>query len=762
MRPMLRSLSAFLMLVVSITAGAAQPDARIQRLQSVAKLWGTVKYFHPYVAYRDVDWDAALVEALPKINAAQTPEQFADAVQFMLGRLNDPATAVVKKSAPKKEAAAGEAQPYSKMVDGVLVITMNDAVALADWQGVRPRFKKILADLKDAKAVVVDLRAPSEIPETARGYMSGMFDDYAIGLQCTTAAIASPGQRGRMYSGYPSGAGSGGYYGAFYVKDGSSFAPDNEAKERPVVFLVNEYTEIPATALALQAAGKAAILSEGAPTDAASVESTEVKLADGVVARVRTTEVIDGDGSVGVQADGVVPAGEAAMQRALELARDFKVLERKRTPAAARALFRPDKAYAENPYPSAEYRVLSAVRIWNIFHYFFAYKALMGEDWEGVLAEFLPRLEQAKDAKEYHLAVAEMVNHVHDNHAFVASKVISDTLAGMPPAVDTRFIEGKLVVTGFRDAEAAKKAGVAVGDVIVTIGDEDAIERARRYQKYYTSANEWTAWRNAARWMMNGPEKSEVTLVVKGKGGRERRVKLPRSQKYFDYTERSGEVVKLLVGNIGYVDLDRLDNKDVDGMFEKLKDTKAIVFDMRGYPHGTAWSIAPRLAKAQGVGAARFYRPLLTQASEEGDDASSATFTFVQHLPVTDKPRYAGRTVMLIDERTQSQAEHTGLFFEAANGTKFIGSPTAGSNGDVTSFSVPGGIRIGFSGHDVRHVDGRQLQRVGLKPDVEVRPTIAGIRAGKDEVLEKAVAYLNAGEKRKAPPVAAAAQKVRQ
>jgi hypothetical protein len=29
---------------------------------------------------------------------------------------------------------------------------------------------------------------------------------------------------------------------------------------------------------------------------------------------------------------------------------------------------------------------------------------------------------------------------------------------------------------------------------------------------------------------------------------------------------------------------------------------------------------------------------------------------------------------MLIDERTQSQAEHAGLFFEAANGTIFIGS----------------------------------------------------------------------------------------
>lgn len=89
-----------------------------------------------------------------------------------------------------------------------------------------------------------------------------------------------------------------------------------------------------------------------------------------------------------------------------------------------------------------------------------------------------------------------------------------------------------------------------------------------------------------------------------------------------------------------------------------------------------------------------------------------------------------------------SQAEHTGLFFEAANGTVFIGTPTAGANGDITNVVVPGGATMYFSGHDVRHADGRQLQRVGLQPTVRVEPTIAGIRAGRDEVLDAALRYL--------------------
>jgi hypothetical protein len=34
------------------------------------------------------------------------------------------------------------------------------------------------------------------------------------------------------------------------------------------------------------------------------------------------------------------------------------------------------------------------------------------------------------------------------------------------------------------------------------------------------------------------------------------------------------------------------------------------------------------------------------------------------------------------------------------------------------------------------------LQRVGLTPDVAVRPTIKGLRAGRDEVLERALELL--------------------
>jgi hypothetical protein len=181
----------------------------------------------------------------------------------------------------------------------------------------------------------------------------------------------------------------------------------------------------------------------------------------------------------------------------------------------------------------------------------------------------------------------------------------------------------------------------------------------------------------------------------------------------------------------------------VDSMFSLFDDTEGIIFDVRGYPLGTAWKIAPRLADRSAVPAALFRRRVVAEPRGVlGEVQGELLHEFTQYLPPPQPPTYRGRTVMLIDERTQSQAEHTGLFFEVANGTMFVGTPTSGTNGDITSFVLPGDIGVTFTGQGVRHADGRQLQRVGLQPHVLVAPTIEGIRAGRDEVLEGALAYL--------------------
>ena len=101
---------------------------------------------------------------------------------------------------------------------------------------------------------------------------------------------------------------------------------------------------------------------------------------------------------------------------------------------------------------------------------------------------------------------------------------------------------------------------------------------------------------------------------------------------------------------------------------------------------------------------------------------------------------------MLINEIPQSAAEHSCLALKALCDATFIGSPTAGANGLTTDFNVPGNIKLWFSGQAVMHPDGEPMQRVGLQPDILVKPTIKGMQAGKDEVLDRAVKYLQTGK----------------
>jgi C-terminal processing protease CtpA/Prc len=74
-----------------------------------------------------------------------------------------------------------------------------------------------------------------------------------------------------------------------------------------------------------------------------------------------------------------------------------------------------------------------------------------------------------------------------------------------------------------------------------------------------------------------------------------------------------------------------------------------------------------------------------------------------------------------------------------------VGSATAGANGNVVTFPVPGGFTIRFTGMRVTRHDGRSRHHgVGITPDVEVQPTLAGIAAGRDEVLQRALELVRA------------------
>jgi C-terminal processing protease CtpA/Prc len=112
-------------------------------------------------------------------------------------------------------------------------------------------------------------------------------------------------------------------------------------------------------------------------------------------------------------------------------------------------------------------------------------------------------------------------------------------------------------------------------------------------------------------------------------------------------------------------------------------------------------------------------------------------------------PRIRGEVVFLTNAEAISFAESVLSLVEAYGLGRIVGQPTAGANGTVNPFDLPGGFLVGWTGLKVLKPDGRQLHLVGIQPTVTVERSIAAVRGGKDEYLEKALQLIRAANTRK-------------
>ena len=741
-----RTVGAVLLTLTAISPrlGAQTPpdSAEVARLAGLGQLWGAVKYFHPALAHRPIDWDSALVAAIPRVRAAHTRDQYAMAVGGMLAALGDQATRVLPGVSPSAAPTLPTvATRWAR--DSTFIITIPDPT---DYLSVIAVLGEAREKVERAPRVVFDLRARGV--ELEPGGVAVELNESGIGGLLVPRPLAAPSVRSRMYSGFPAqhSLGFSEYWAGFSTRSGEVLRPAGEnPRERRVGFVVDAHSDLPPVALALQRAGLGVIVADGEMASLPGVDDLwTMTLPDDVKVAVRVSEVVGAPD--GIPPDTVV-GGSSGSDRAVDAA--VVLLHapvRARPPQAEGQAFTApaENAYADMHTPPVEYRLLAAFRFWTAIEHFYPYKSLIGQDWDQVLVAAIPDFLQAGDSLAYALAVAKLAHQIHDSHGFIeGSRALRAYFGPVSAPVNLRYIEGRLVVTEVSADSLVRQSGISVGDVVQRIDGETAEALRARLEPYIAVSTPQSLDYAVAGYSLRGEEGSTVTLVVRGGDDRERTVRLTRRRALREQMSaaRHGPTWKVLPGNIGYVDLEQLTVPQVDTMFEALRNTKAIIFDNRSYPQGTAWQIAPRLTDKTDVLAARFQRPLAMSP----DRTRSSTFAFVQPLPSTDRWRYTRPTVMLVDERTISQAEHTGLFFEAANGTRFVGSATMGANGDVTNVVLPGNIVVYFTGHDVRHADGRQLQRLGLQPNVVIRPTIQGIREGRDEVLERAVQLIETG-----------------
>ena len=195
--------------------------------------------------------------------------------------------------------------------------------------------------------------------------------------------------------------------------------------------------------------------------------------------------------------------------------------------------------------------------------------------------------------------------------------------------------------------------------------------------------------------------------------------------------ERGGEVIQHIDSHTSYLRISLADPDDVSRLFDEAGTAENIVIDLRGYPKaGVGQQISSRLIDRP--------TPFVTYTFVDFNNPGAFWWSAPQSIEPAGK-RFSGNVALLVDENTVSAGEFTAMAIQASPRVVTVGSETAGADGNMSAIPIPGGFVAAMSGIGIFYPDGRPTQRVGIKIDILCKPTIEGIRSGRDEVLECAL-----------------------
>ena len=395
-------------------------------------------------------------------------------------------------------------------------------------------------------------------------------------------------------------------------------------------------------------------------------------------------------------------------------------------------------------------RLIPLFRFWNYIEYFYPYKYLTEQDWDDVLKEMIPKFIAANTKLDYHLAMLELVVKIDDSHAGLMTSVIDQMpyYNYLPARIE--MVEDQVMVTEIIDAQKSQMADLQVGDIIKTINGQSAEQLHEGNKKYIWGSNDAVKNRSVYHTLFMGIQGPVQATIERDGSTKPATLNL---YKYADisYAKKSPEPKwDMPSDSIGYVNLGTLTTADVDPMMGELMDKTAIIFDVRNNPKGTYKALA------------KYLNPSDTTFALYTKPDYSYPGKFVWNGQATcgsdNEEYYQGLVILLVDENTQSHAEFTVMSLQTAPNVVTVGSQTAGTDGKVTKFPLVSRLYTAMSGMGVYYPNQDGTQRDGIKIDVAVERTIEGVRAERDEILEKGMELAKAEVAREIAEAKAAAQ----
>jgi C-terminal processing protease CtpA/Prc len=375
-------------------------------------------------------------------------------------------------------------------------------------------------------------------------------------------------------------------------------------------------------------------------------------------------------------------------------------------------------------------RLADVVLAWNVFQHFYPYFEVTGTDWRGALPEFLSAAATDADRQAFLRTLRRMVARLRDGHGNVSATWQSG--ARRLPVLWT-WAENQLVIARTLPDGAGD---LRPGDVVVSLDGRPTAEALAAAEETVSGATpQWRRW--VAMWRLAiGSADSSLKIEARHPDGTAvaatlKYVSVPYGSGLLE-EPRPGKISELKPG-IFYVNLDQVSDADFNGALDRLAAAKGIIFDLRGYPNNIS-SDPLRHLTDRPLLSARWEVPLVTRPDRQGWQWDTDSW-FLKPLA----PRLKGKIVFVTDNRAISYAETYMGIVEAYHLGEIVGAPTAGTNGTVNPFTLPGGYQVTWTGLKVTRHDGSRHHGVGIQPTVPAAPTVKGIAEGRDEVLEKAL-----------------------
>ena len=361
---------------------------------------------------------------------------------------------------------------------------------------------------------------------------------------------------------------------------------------------------------------------------------------------------------------------------------------------ATKLLALQSKLESINPNGDYPYVALTGViATWNVFQHFFPYREEIGLDWGAQLAPALRSAYQAKTAPEYVTVLRVLTEKLQDGHVSLSNGQMNY----FSIQADAVLAEGNIVIS---EVDTADKLHTLLkrGDIVVAVDGINALTRLNELKKEISGSEQW---KNslALKQLFCGEKDTPMMIKVKNGAEAEREIRLVRS----NYRKAGDDpTIKKMDNGIYYINIGNTPMKDIKEIMPKLASAKGIICDLRGYPKGNH-ELINHLLSVQDTNKWMFIPKIIYP------DYEKVTYTGMGWNLTPATPHINAKVIFLTGGGAISYAESYMGFIKHYKLATIVGQPTAGANGNVNPFKVAGNCTIRFTGMKVKLQDGRPV-----------------------------------------------------